>query len=334
MKKNLAYLLVIILLIGVMSGCQTTRPNIDEETRDKSSNETETSNIGDDIDSYDSYESFIYSISDSIGVFQTSEEAQNFKQTQFIDDSVPKEMKMTLFGEERTLTYEISAYKPFYDQRINVYIIHDLDNGLGGISPPSVTFDAITGEIIQYSLFPYDAMPKTEDECIKILMAVVGDKVDLSEYRYTIKTDLHMYSENGLSKKTKDGFYQCKENEELLSYELYFTKYINGMPSTKQIYASFGQSNFGIKLFIPNFDDNIVSISTNNEELLDEKVKSVLSKEINKQYTIEKSTVIGKVVFVKDNIPYVLSDVEVEFKYNGESFTTVVQTITAIQSID
>jgi hypothetical protein len=304
------------------------------DTDTETETETETSDIWDDLDSYYSYESFIYGISDNIGAFQTSGEVQKFNITQFVDDRVPKEIKMTLFGEEHTLTYEISAYKPFYDQRIHVYKIHDLDNGFSGIAPPSVTFDAKTGEIIQYSLFPYETMPKTEDECIKILMDVAGDEVDLSEYRYTIKTEIHVYSENGLSKKINDGFYQCKENEELLSYELYFTKYINDIPTTKQIHASFRKDNFGIKLFIPHLDEHIVSISTKNVELLDEKIKTFISDVIDKQYTIEKSTVISKVAFVTNKSAHVLSDVEVEFKYNGESFTTVVQTITAIRSID
>lgn len=319
---------------NVNGGSETQETVADTESKtDTTNTETETS---EDILGY-SYNTIIYKLSENSDVFKLSDRAGEFVVTEFIDEAVSKEIKMILFGKEQSLVYKCSAYSPFFDKRVNHYSVSGLDNGMGEKHPPEVAIDAETGEILQYSLFPYDAMPKTENECIKFVKSVVGERLDFDELSYNVKTGYLLSTENATRKIVVDGFHVCEENERLVSYNLLFTKYINGIATYNEIQASFSENTFGISIYTAAGVDDTPSRNENFVEETDREITTYIVAEIDPKYVPVKCTVIGKRLFMKDGISYILADVEVEFKTkeNGEeSYTTIIQTITEIQSAE
>lgn len=332
MKKTYICLLALVCLT-ITSACQATNEHV------TSGNENHQTNIEEDISSDDnlncSYDSFIYEVSEADGVFQTNEKSDSFAIIEYFDDSLPKTTTMKLFEKEHSLIYDGSLYNPFLGKAIDFYIVSDLKNGFSETNPPTIAVDNKTGEIIQYTLFPYQTMPKTEDECIKIVKNLIGDAVALEELQYSITTNYYISSKNGVQKTTVNGFYSCESNERLGSYNLRFSKHIEGIPTFKEVYAVFGEDVFTITIANPEYDNAILLNSAKFFDGVDISVISHLSDAIHSRYVVTSCSIKGKKIFVKNGVPYILSDVEVEFKEkesDEEAFCLLVQVITEIKN--
>jgi len=352
MKKIYTSCLIIILCLVLVScdladtplekdSQQETEELSGAESRENDSRQDVETDTGIDVDEPSSeavdnsrctYDSFIYELSENGGGIQVDEKAASFKIVEYIDESISQTITMKLFGKERRLIYDGSMYNPFCDQSINFYAIPDLDNGFSGLGYyPTVSMDAITGEIVGYSLFPYETMPKTENECIEFLKKIVGNAVELEDLKCDIKTSYYISSESATRKTTIDGFYVCESNERLGAYTFRFSEYIDGIPTFKEVYAVFEDDIFTVRVSDPEHRNTIQQMPDFDE--VEKSIKSEITSAINDKYTIESCSVISEKLFINKGVTYVLSNVEVFFKENGdtESLCMLVQIITEIK---
>lgn len=346
MKKIIIFLMVLCALCACC-GCQITEDVIEKTTQgynvpdplqDETSKESglvnENAETQNEVNDQYLFESMIYEVGEGFAGVSVDDEAIAFSVTTYTDTKAPKTKEITLLGKAYTLTYDHSENDPIYDQSYHIYEAHGIDNGYAGLYPPYIAVDTETGHIARYSLFPYDIMPKNESECLSLIKEIIGDHVDLNEYDYNARTHFYRYSENAVGKKTEEGFYQCKENEELLEYDLYFSKCIDGVATTKRVFALLARDIFSINVFIPDYDEEIFGNSMRSVKKLEQSIYDIVAGRIDSKYTIEKCTIISKLLFVNKGVPYVLADVEVILdsgKSDENKISMLISTITEIK---
>ncbi len=337
--KKLFFCIVTIMLVVLMSGCQNKNYNDTSNTSEKETNSNNDTNIQDSVvpdDLYNfSFSTFVCGKSEELnGIPITIDDrADEFLVSSYHDDTASQKKNMTIFGKDQNAVYEGSIYDPFVDKNIHTYTIPNLGDGLLGVDYPTVSVDAATGDVLHYSLFPYDSELTKEEDYINYVKKVVGDKFDLSKLSYSVTTNYIVRSENGFSTHNKEGFYVCGENERLISYNMSFVKCINGIPTVNGVGATFSEDFFGITINNTNFDEKLLLGLSSETEELNESVISHVNRVFSKSCIVTDCSIESKSLFVKDGIPYVKANVKVGFKYNKDDealYYTFVTTITEI----
>ena len=243
-------------------------------------------------------------------------------------EDVKKEITVDLWGTEHMGIYTETVTLPRSNTRVHVY---ELENSEFG----SIMVDAKSNQIVEYSLVPYDASKvKSEKDFTDMIDAMVGDRVDLSEYDYKCTTHYYSFSEYGMNSSVVDGFRLCDEkNEKLGSYTFYYTKSVEGikLPDHVSVEFDINSKSLTLEIYEYDYDEEIYVPLLENMDSIQKSVENHLRDSVKDGCKVVNIKHGNSSLFVQDGKAYVMIRSTVEYEsnyYKDQTFEIRVQTIT------
>ena len=324
MKGKIRYLLLVLCTTILFLGCKTEtyNPNNTSETSIEST--TEASSI--EINTEDEGNSECIIVSDIVygsGIvdFKGSNELEPIL---YIDNSVPLTRSVTIMGKNYDLLYDETIEHPTLDTTIHVYTVYGEKEFYSSIS-----FDAETDKIVKYCL-RYDAVPTSEQECINLLMSIIGENYNLSGYEYLFKTNYWYYGENYSETKYKEYFYICGDNEKWRNYSIEYTRDICDIETTEYIIAFFREHSFVIDVYDLGYTFDMFEESLKHIDKLEESISESLNVHIKEVFVVNDFTIEKKTMFLRNGITNIVSDVVVTVADtdNNDTYDVSMQVLT------
>ena len=278
----------------------------------------------------DEWKTVIFGETENSTIFQVDEKmTDKFDIRNQKKEKAKKEIAVDLWGTEYTGIYTETVTLPRSDTRVHVY---DLENSERG----SIIVDAKSNQILEYSLVPYDASKlKTEKDFMDVINAMVGDRVDLSEYDYKCTTHYYDIGENGIDSSVVDGFRTCTaENEKLGAYSFYYTKSVDGIKLPDHVSFDFDidGNHLTLEIYEYGYDEEIFAPLLKNMDEIKASIEKHLTDNVKDECTIVDIKHGSCSLFVQDGIAYVMIRSTVEYAsdyYKDKTFDIGIQTITS-----
>ena len=153
---------------------------------------------------------------------------------------------------------------------------------------------------------------------------------DVSKYKYSCSTHYYSESSKGFSSQEVDGFRILKENESLGTRSFYYTKSKNGfrLPDHIAVEFYFYDKTFSLEVYEYDYDLKDYSTLINRMDDVKKSVEDHLRENLKDGYVIESINHGKKNIFIQDGVPYVMVTSTVTYIYHGQTYSTLIQTIT------
>lgn len=225
----------------------------------------------------------------------------------FVDEKVPSERTVSIFGQNLVLTYEYTQ-KGFYS-----YVKYRTARG------DTVCFDPVTDEILRFQLINHEIELTTEQEYLDYIQNVLFPYLDLSQYDYHCQTDIH------------SGFHALNENDR--SYIFSFTKSLNGYDTIDELEVGYGHPGALKNVLVVDRMKAYGYTKKDFKELLEDMDEIILY--VRNQYLqtdiAEGCKIVnigepsGSCLFLKDGIPNVKLYIPVEFVKDDQTYEVSVK---------
>ena len=265
---------------------------------------------------------FIYGESDNGTIFHASKsEYKKFDVHEYKENISKKQITIDILGTKYTGVYTHSAKLPQSDWNVHVYELQGTDGG-------KVLIDAKTNTIVEYVSIPYPENPVTESDYNEFIKRMLGDEYDLTKYDYTCKTHYFSESSRGFRSQEVDGFRILKENERLVSRSFYYNRSEDGVTLEDHISAIFYDDTFFFEVYEHIHDLKDYSPILNRMDEVEKNIENLLRENVKDGYTFVSIEHNSKNAFIQDGVPYVMVTSTVTYIYHGQTFSTLIQTIT------
>ncbi len=242
----------------------------------------------------------------------------------YIDPAVLLTRTVTILGKDYNLIYLKTVEHPNLDKIIHGYTVEGEEEFYSSIS-----FDAETDKIVKYCL-KYDVVPATEQECINLLMSIIGEDYNLSQYEYSFSTCYWIVEENYSERTSKDYFYNCSDNEEWVDYSISYTRDICDIATTEYIRAVFMDDSFVIEVYDLGYTSDMFEDSLKHIDKLEASIGESLNAHIKDGLMVNDFAIAEQTMFLRNGITNIVSDVIVTVTNtsNNETYDVVIQFVT------
>lgn len=241
----------------------------------------------------------------------------------FIDESATPNLMVSILNDQYELEYVESAYLPLTEYPVHTYKIK-------GEEYAKIIFSAHTGQIVEYVNIPMKIAYSSEREYIDFIQSLIGNTYDITEFEYNKCSTWHyVFSENAMSSTVEDGFHICSENERWVSYSFYYDKRINGIKTVEHISAEFFEDSFSLEVYDFNYESDEFVRMFHVMDSLTNKISSYLRSNISEKYVVTKIDIKNQEFFIRDGVPYVISNIDMNYSYlaSSDEFIQRVNTV-------
>ena len=164
----------------------------------------------------------------------------------------------------------------------------------------------------------------------------MGGQYNLDDYDLQRTTHYYAYFTEPydvMKSQEVDGFRILADNEELGSYNFYYTKLIDGHPTTDTIYVSFGRGTLSVSIYDLGYEKADFADLLNSQDRIQSDIDTFLRTGVKQEYTVHDIKTNSTRLFIHEGIPYLLTTSRITYttKNSSEQQTIFKQTITGRQ---
>lgn len=346
MKKLIIVLLILTLLL--FTSCTHKTTNVNDNTSDIVESNSQETNSGStinkpiendrlngiDVEPVNHNNVKIWPDGVKLGFSSDFQDLYNYdffghkawERQRFVDDSVEKSLEMTILGTEYTLLYEESENWP-----LSNYIMHKYnfkDKLIDRLQLSSVYIDSKTGKVLKYVGIPLneDIILTTEQDYLNWIKDMIGNEFDFSNCKYESYT---LYYDSNSNNESVNEFREIQEGERLRLYEFLFAKLIDGVQTNEHVHVRIWGTSNTVDLEVWNFDYKAETFAQTISHMdgFEDYLKEYINSKLLPGYEINTMEFNVHQLFVKDNIVYVSSVVNMEVMKTGKHFEYSQHTI-------
>lgn len=254
-----------------------------------------------------------------------------FDRTQYIDEKAEPTKRLKINGTTYSITYKESAVFALSDLEVQTYTIDGLKNAHVFLHP-------VDGSVVRYANIPYTESLNSEEDYIEFMQKIFPSS-NYSSYDYKCMTHCFTSTDTFSRSHVEDGFLLENENENRTIHSRYFffTQSIGSVETQNHISANFDNRDhtFTIEMIDFHYMMDEVPLLLNLTDKLDDILQTYVKNSLRSEFTLSEYNIEKHKLFLKDEKPYILTTVSVNFTQNNDSslsqYTTNIQIISGLK---
>ena len=238
--------------------------------------------------------------------------------------TIPTDSYSLTFGEITCqFNYSCTRKIAFFDQYWHRYALKTDQAELSGY----IDIDPKTNKIVRYGSIPcgINFTDLTEEEYLNAIMERLGDRYDFSRYQYEPCT---LVRDAANKRKTLDGFLTSYEDGEIIGYQFFFSRYIEGIDTLYYLHIKIQEYPFSDESYFSTefYDDNeytesdFSEITTNIRDYDSAVLQFVYEKAAQTPETLSLE-IKSCFMFLYEGVPYICYNIESIYSPDGVSGT-------------